>query len=379
MCGGRPRRQSTTFLHLCNFLNVSFTPGRISEAHDEKFWNSLLSLALEHFVAPLLFERLQQRGVLDEVPKEQRTFLSLCYKLNQARNRKLRIQLLELADVFGREGVTTVILKSGAHLFEADNNPEPASWMMNDLDVLVDAPERAVEVALGLGYTIMEDLPWGHAIALRHSDHVGIIELHRDLGPQRNFLNAAEAMGSAEPITAKAPLHKLSATHRALHNIYHAQIQDRRFELASPSLQQLSIFSALVERHKSEIDWAAVNHRFKRLGYERALSTYLFQSCSLLGCSVPLLLSQCNQWRSEMHMRRVYYQMDHRWTQSVLSLWAVLTSNMTRDRVQYRVGEDATALGRSLGRASILTGTVRQYGFGIFDKIAKSRRKRFLT
>src|SRR5262249_8543919 len=143
------------------------------------------------------------------------------------------------------------------------------SVMLSDVDLLVPAGkvEQAIGTAVSLGYSVGSAVPGGHSVALWHPERAASIDLHHDLGPQRNLLAAEEARGRAERVE-ELPLWRLSPTDRAIHNIYHAQIQNRGYRLALLSLQQLCNLGLLLERHGDEIDWGFVGRQFARCGYQ---------------------------------------------------------------------------------------------------------------
>ena len=197
-----------------------------------------------------------------------RSLLAVTDRLNVERNAALLEQMKEFAEALVGIGISPIALKGGALLLD-EKVPDGSAVMLGDLDLLIQPQEveRAVGIATSLGYKAGPMVAGGHSVVLWHPERGASIDLHHDLGPQRHVLAAAEANGRAERAGA-FPVRRLSPTDRAIHNIYHAQIQNRNYRLAILSLHQLCNLGLLIEGHGSRIDWDFVTHQFERGGYE---------------------------------------------------------------------------------------------------------------
>lgn len=368
------------FLHLCRCLSVAPEPAAapltdiLSRSPD--LCARIVYWATEHFVTPYLYERLLAKDLLSVLPPDLAEFLATFRGLNAERNSNLKAQLIELASAVG-DDMSLVVLKGGANLVEA-NGAAIGRWMMNDLDVLVaaqrfDEARRAVE---RLGYRPIDGVGGAHAIAYAHSTWPGPLEIHFDVGPQRDILPADAAVARAEPVAGMPiAIRVLAPTDRVLHNIWHAQIQDRRHELAIMSLQQLVNLATVIEGVGPRVDWSLVERQFRRYGHRAALGAYLHAARQLMGIAVPLDLSA--NLRSRIHLRRALLELDSRLLQTLVTYWAVMTPLLSRDRLRYTFGCDVSGLRLLTARAVIVSGYVRRHRLRIFAKVAEVRRERY--
>jgi hypothetical protein len=74
---------------------------------------------------------------------------------------------------------------------------------------------------------------------------------------------------------------------RIAHNIVHAQIVDRRYRAARPSLRQLLDLAVLRRRHGTAIDWNWQSRHFARFGFAAVLRDNLALAEALLDEPAP--------------------------------------------------------------------------------------------
>jgi hypothetical protein len=340
-----------------------------------EIWSKLVERALAHHVAPLLFRRANTSNLLATAPAEIAEFLNVTDRLNGARNAALLEQTVEFAEALDRIGILPIVLKGGAFLFDeplADEN----AVMLSDLDLLVQADqvEQAVGGAISLGYTVSSAVPGGHSVVLCHPERVASIDLHHDLGPQRHVLAAEEAMRRAEKAGAFS-VRRLSPTDRAIHNIYHAQIQNRNYRLAILSLHQLCNFGLLVGRYGSEIDWDIVSRRFDRCGYKSHFHAYLYSAERLLGIKTSARFSFARKER--MHFKRIMLQMDWPWLHNLSTYPAILNSGRTEDRIAYKRAKGLPIQSSTAAVVALAVGALRRHRHMVFAKLAAVHRSQF--
>jgi hypothetical protein len=373
------RKTSDLTRLLSGCLNFQPSPqlieGARSNVRDPVVWSKLIDRAFAHHVAPLFFRRTVRSGLLDTAPAELAEFLAVTDRLNLGRNATILQEMIELAETLERLGISPIALKGGALLLDNDL-PEHNAVMLSDLDLLVRADEvqRAISAAASLGYRASSAAPGGHSVVLWHPDRIASIDLHHDLGPQRHVLAAAEADGRAERAGA-FPLRRLSPTDRAIHNIYHAQIQNRNYRLAILSLHQLCNLGLLIESHGNRIDWDFVRRQFERCGYTSHFMTYLYLAERLLGIRTSARLKFGR--REAMHLNRVMLQMDWPWLHNLVTYPALLNSGRTEDRIAYKQAKGLPIQNAASAMIRLGFDALRRHRHMVFAKVAAVHRSQF--
>jgi hypothetical protein len=344
----------------------------ITEISTNGLWPHLIERALCHVVAPRLYRQAVRMHFLEHIPSDAAEFLRLADSLNGLRNKNMRDQMLHFVEALDEAGITVVPIKGAAILLDS---PQNDCIMMSDIDVLVPSSEfgTAIKVAACLGYKSAHSAGQ-HSAVLENPEHVATIDLHVDLGPQQHVLAAHEAIARAERIL-NLTLWQLCPTDRVIHNIYHAQIQNRNYKLGIVSLHQLCNFGLLVGAHEDRIDWDFVALRFEEQGYRSAFRSYLYAADRLLGIQTPL---SCDIGHMErIHFRRMMVQLDWRWVYKLVTYISVLALDMTEDRVSYRRAK-GDPIGTTVGAwTKVALGAVGCYRLGIFRKIWEVHRRRF--
>jgi hypothetical protein len=281
--------------------------------------------------------------------------------------------MIEFAEALEEVGVATIALKGGAILL--DEPPQHSCVMMSDIDLLVSSAkfQKAIKVGSSLGYTTLHSADQ-HSAVLRHPEHIAMIDLHVDLGPQRHVLAADEALARAGRLS-NSPLWQLSPTDRAIHNIYHAQIQNRNFQLAILSLHQLCNLGLLIEYCGSRIDWGFVRSRLEEQGYRSAFLAYLYTGQQLLGINVPTDIVFGRPQR--LHYRRIMLQLDWRWLHNLVTYPAILTSGLTEDRVGYRRAKGLPIQGSAAALMKFAIRALRRHRFSVLTKLVEVHKTRF--
>ncbi len=120
--------------------------GKISD------WNSLLILAQEHRVLPMLFSRLEELG--PSVPSEVRETLQAEYQRNLFHSLANAAELLAVLTAFDREMIPAMPFKGV--VLAASVYPDPMTRPAGDLDVLIHYRHllRATAILLERGYEL---------------------------------------------------------------------------------------------------------------------------------------------------------------------------------------------------------------------------------
>lgn len=252
---------------------------------------ALAALASRHRVSPGLWRAVKEKNLTALLPQD---FLDYCQeiaRLNRQRTEALRAQALELGKSFAAAGLSAVLLKGGAGLFDP---PSPAieERYLVDLDfaLLPDQARAARDLMLRQGWTALPNAGGdGHQLpALVKAGGEASVELHFALlsSPYDRLLTIEAVMQEASAISDGILVPSL--THRVIHNIAHAQLADGSLVEGQVELRQLIDFVRLTQL--GAVDWSAVAAAFDRQG-SLALSLHCHAAHVLLSWRPPSDLS----------------------------------------------------------------------------------------
>jgi hypothetical protein len=374
---GKALKPSQRIDLLSRFLRFDLTDADAARMREElrraEAWPELADEAMRHLVAPLLYLRGTRHGSLQGAPAEFTEFLELAHRLNGERNRRMREQALALAQAMESHGLRAIALKGAAIAFDA---PVEGGPLMSDIDLLVSSREtdKALAVAASLGYASSRSDPEGHSTVLRHPDGMASIDLHHDVGPQKDLLDAEEAIERAERPAGSA-FWRLQPSDQAIHNIYHAQVQNRCYELALLPLHQLCNFGLLLEQCDGRVDWDLVRRRFERSGYRAHLAAHLHLAERLLGIRAAHGIAF--GWRETVHFRRMMLQLDWPWLHDLVTYSAILTHQATQTRIAYRRARGLRAQSPAVAVASAILNGLRRHRGASLSKFMDVHKRRF--
>jgi Uncharacterised nucleotidyltransferase len=338
-------------------------------------WVGLAAAANHYLVAPALWRALERKRLLPAVPDDFRHYLAAIQDANAIRAETMRGQARRAAAALNEAGITPLILKGGARLFE--ETPETGcARMMADLDLLA-APEQqeaALAALAGLGYAVADapsDQP-RHSLTLRHPGEAAAIDLHRDIGPQRDFIPLADAFARAVPATGETcRIRLLSPTHRVMHLFFHAEIHDRGHLAGILPLRALEDFAAIVARHGPAIDWSVIARVTERLRLDAAWDAWLLLAERCLGTRT---LQPQYPRRAALHYRRCLFQLDHDRLGAAVRLGLALTAPLAFTTIDYRYGCGASRLGLFAARARETLRLIGKYRHRVPQRLAAALR-----
>lgn len=345
-CRAAPRRsvpsESLRILHLClTSPQGQEPPDDVREVLKRGIdWVGLAAVANACLVAPALWLALERKGLLAVVPDDFRDYLAAIHRANAARLAAMRRQAQRVLAAVNAQGTVPILLKGGARLFEAGSE-DAGGRMMADLDMLVEEPHlgEALAALSRLGYVVVEEAHdrRRHAVALRHPDEPAAIDLHRDAGPQRDFIPLADVIADAAPGAADGCRYRIpSPTHRVMHLFFHSQIHDRGHVKGIIPLRHLEDFAWIAARHAQAIDWPAIRRACDRAGLHRAWDSWLDLAARCLGVAPPTPVRQPRlAW---LHYRRCLLQMDHRWLEAFLGAATAATEPLAYASIDYKYG-----------------------------------------
>ena len=100
-----------------------------------------------------------------------------------------------------------------------------------------------------------------HEVPLLRPGVATVVELHMSVGdrPLPAVLPTADVFGDSEELEiGGATVRAMSPSHRVLHTVLHAQVQDLNHAAGGIALRQLYTLATLVDSLEERIDWEAV-------------------------------------------------------------------------------------------------------------------------
>jgi Uncharacterised nucleotidyltransferase len=204
-------------------------------------------LAGRHLVTPMVAACVASSpAAARRMPEDFRRYLALIHAENARRNRRLRLQLGEIARRLNAINIEPLVLKGAIRLVDG-LYPDLGWRFMRDIDLLVP-PDRlgdAVACLLASGYrfrdvTAARPAEHRHLPQLQRDDHDAVVELHAELLPGRVQLCAAlDVMARSRPVDIDGARGRIpdvadQLAHLIAHDRYDEQLrQDGRFLLRS--------------------------------------------------------------------------------------------------------------------------------------------------
>lgn len=225
--------------------------------------------------------------------------------MNVDRNSRIRSQAIEIVDALSNAGIASVLLKGAAFLFESA--PEDlGERMMLDLDVLVPEPDLARSISLlnNLGYIAAgnQKLVHHHPPLVRQGD-IATVEIHWHICENPQLLPAEHVFSESMILNAGSSRVGIpSPTHRIIHNLFHAAVQDGEFVGGVISLKALYDLIRIDDAHHHAIDWQRVETSMNRSGFGRELEAHIYLAERLFGWQGPSSIRPT--WRAAFHYQR---------------------------------------------------------------------------
>ncbi|MHB9033799.1 MAG: nucleotidyltransferase domain-containing protein [Anaerolineae bacterium] len=250
-------------------------------------WQDVTQLALQHGLAPLLYQRLKQLGIALPAPCFES--LKRAYLMQVARNLRLYHALGSLLQVFNAQQIPVVVLK-GAHLAELVYGNVGLRGMV-DVDLLARQADlaRIDQLLLERGYKPMDH----HRVIARdnrcfdytHPDSGSMVEIHWTIAiASLPFtIDVAGLWARAQAVNlVKVPTLVLSPEdlllHLCLHTAQHADIL---------SLSMLCDIGEVVRCYRANLDWQQVAVRARAWGITRAVYVVMRLAQEFLDVAVP--------------------------------------------------------------------------------------------
>lgn len=148
-------------------------------------WEWFVKASSQLGVMTSAYCRLEQKRLLDLLPKDLNSYLSEITKINRSRNQALLQQVKELSEIFNTHNINHVFIK-GCALLAAGYFKDYAERLIGDIDLLVEPTDlyKAEQLLLNLNYVASKTTLFGkykrhrHLPRLVHPDRLGAVEIH---------------------------------------------------------------------------------------------------------------------------------------------------------------------------------------------------------
>jgi hypothetical protein len=243
-------------------------------------WRALADLADQHLLTAALRAAVRRSPPL-VIPDDVSARLETAYRQNFGRTMRIGAQLHDVVTTLNAAGVVPAPLKGSLHLLEGTFG-HPAQRVMADLDLLV-APDElglATGALRSAGYRSRRrpDFASSHEIPMFGPGTAVPVEIHAGLGGRAvvNVLPTAAYFEGTVVERDGLTYRVAKPAHVVLHNVLHAQLQDRNHQVLGLPLRQLHTLTAFVGRHGPGVDWSEVRSRMAQADHTAVLRAYLY-------------------------------------------------------------------------------------------------------
>ena len=285
---------------------------------EQIIWVNLLKEASLQRCGPLLYVRLKQHHLFNELPPAVQTLLQHAYNLNVERNTLFKNILIELLAELSKENIDSLLLK-GAATFCDDLYNDPGARVMGDIDLLVplNKIDKCQRILDTLGYYKIDNPD-------RELDGIATDERHHHLLPHYHpgtslpveiHFKIAYAQAGRVLSTAQTWDRKISTTlggyetsilnpqDRLILNTVHALLPHREFIRGRIELLQLAEFALMATEFATEIDWDSWLSLAKQHQLTSEFLTYLTLAHRLMNIPWPSAVPHSKI--AQLHSKRI--------------------------------------------------------------------------
>lgn len=253
----------------------------------EERWLATIAAANDHLVGPTLYAEAAERQWLHLMPDDVRHCLGEQHRLNVARNRRIREQLVECLECLNAAGLVPLLLKGAASMPDAR---DPGARVMRDIDLLIpkEDAERAAHALNRLGYRAWTlEFAGQHAFGiLSRPGDPAALDLHIETMELSHVLPASSVWNDCRRVQiGRGHAFVPSRRHRFLHMVMHAMVHDEAYIRGFVGLRALHDF----DRAASDLsdEWPDVRRDLARRGAIPPFNAMAFASMRLLGTRLP--------------------------------------------------------------------------------------------
>ncbi len=155
---------------------------------DQFNWEKIVPVASSHLVIPLLYCKLEEKDLLDSLPKDLRLYLEEITNQNRDRNKTILREVKDISLLLNKHDIEHVFLK-GAALLASGVYKDDGERMIGDIDILVHPKQlfQAQDLLVRNGYKAAK-LNFGskfsehkHLARLIPETKLTAVEIHRKL------------------------------------------------------------------------------------------------------------------------------------------------------------------------------------------------------
>lgn len=247
-------------------------------------WERVLGYAGAEYVLPAFAAALGDLGLSGSLDPELGAFLETVHAANVERNTEIGSELEAAVGVLNRAGVEPVLLKGAIRLVD-DLYPDHGWRMLRDIDLLIP-PSSLAEVIRAFGEVGYIRLGLS-GNEIQHCDRLVQIDLHDEVFAK--LLPATEVIAASRSAALGNGRVRLpSLEHQLVHLIGHCQIRHRGHACGHIGMRDRLEAAAMVNWGHGDVDWSAVEARFRAAGYRRPLLTFLLALDDGALCTVPV-------------------------------------------------------------------------------------------
>ena len=273
-----------------------FPIDQLHELHSDQ-WNTLVDLAVEHRVVPMLHQKLSENNVTDAIDKDDYAFKTLLAYSRQVAKNNLRFlgELRAFLQECNQNQIPVILLKGIYLAGQVYDNPGLRE--MNDIDLLFKSSDLdlAYRILTGMGYQSINPVQienienvisqHQHLAPLVRED-VAAFELHWNITrPGKIYsINPGELWARVEPVKiAGEEACSLCPEDLLLHLCIHTSYQHN----FSFGLRPFIDIAEVISKEKDRFNWTLFTKRVQKFQCGRGVFLALKISQSFIGASVP--------------------------------------------------------------------------------------------
>lgn len=234
-------------------------------------WEKIVKLSSGHLVLPALFIQLQRAELLNELPDDLIEYMNSLTQLNRERNQQILNQVNDISFVLNRNQIFPIYLKGVAHLL-LPLYEDIGERMVGDIDFLMEEANmlKTVELLVKEGYTPMAKYYPDMLSTIKHYPRLAnykypaAVEVHiRITRPPHDKKLSYGEINKDKQLLPSGTAYALSDHHQIIHNMMHAQIDNKAFSSGTISLR--AIYDLLyLSRRKDPLETARQFGHFPR-------------------------------------------------------------------------------------------------------------------
>jgi hypothetical protein len=255
-------------------------------------WQAFVNLAALHRLGPLIWNRIQEKGLTTMVPKEAAEKLQRSLLVNTTQNLRLYGELRRLLSALQPEGIRLILLK-GIYLATAIYE-QIGLREMSDIDVLARSSDlpRIVPIMMDLGYLPLDPIHMDVTFQAAHhlprmvKEGVATFELHWNLVlPGESYSIDVDGLWKQAVPLQLVGYNALILSvedlllHLCVHASHHHQFHS--------GLRSLCDIAETIHRFNSAVNWHAIIEQAIIRKWDRGVYLTLRLTKEMVGADVP--------------------------------------------------------------------------------------------